>query len=366
MPADRRAVAVAADAAGGADRRGIEIESDCVWGVVVPYRLLAWLSLIALIGCQPAANRPAPAAAKGGEKTYRIAVVPKGTSHEFWKSVHFGAEQAAAEAGNVEVLWKGPLLEHDRDKQISVVEDFITNQVDGICLAPLDSQSLITPVEHAKEAGIPTVIFDSALDDESIVVSYVATDNRRGGELAAQTLGKSLNGKGDVVLLRYNPGSESTLEREDGFLETLAKEFPGINVLSSEQYAGTTPEEALRVSQQVLLKHGDELDGIFAVCEPNSTGVLGALKNEGLAGKVKFIAFDPNPPLIESLAEGEVTGIVLQDPIRMGYLAVKTLVDHLNGKQVEKRIPTGEFVATRKNMREPEMAKLLHPKQFGE
>jgi ribose transport system substrate-binding protein len=330
------------------------------------YRLLVWLALIALAGCQPGANTAAPAAARSGKKTYRIAVIPKGTSHEFWKSVHAGAEQAAAEAGNVEILWKGPLLEHDRDKQISVVEDFITGQVDGICLAPLDSQSLITPVEHAKDAGIPTVIFDSALDDESIIVSYVATDNRRGGELAAQTLAKSLNGKGDVVLLRYNPGSESTLQREEGFLETLAKEFPDINVLSSEQYAGTTPEEALRVSQQVLLKYGDELDGIFAVCEPNGTGVLGALRNEGLAGKVKFVAFDPNPPLIEAMAEGQVAGIVLQDPVRMGYLSVKTLVDHLNGKQVEKRIPTGEFVATPENMHEPEMAELLNPKQFGE
>jgi ribose transport system substrate-binding protein len=334
--------------------------------VVVAYRLLACLSLIALVGCQPAADKSAPAAVKGGKKTYRIAVIPKGTSHEFWKSVHFGAEQAAAEAGNVEILWKGPLLEHDRDKQISVVEDFITGQVDGICLAPLDSQSLITPVEHAKDAGIPTVIFDSALDDESIVVSYVATDNRRGGVLAAQTLGKSLNGKGDVVLLRYNPGSESTLQREDGFLEALAGEFPGINVLSSDQYAGTTPEEALRVSQQVLLKYGDELDGIFAVCEPNGTGVLGALRNEGLAGKVKFVSFDPNPPLIEAMTEGQVAGIVLQDPVKMGYLSVKTLVDHLNGLQVEKRISTGEFVATPANMHEPEMVKLLHPKQFGE
>jgi len=334
--------------------------------MVVPYRLLAWLSLVALVGCQPAANEPSPAVVKGGRKTYRIAVIPKGTTHEFWKSVHAGAEQAAAEAGNVEILWKGPLLEQDRDKQISVVEDFITSEVDGICLAPVDSQSLITPVEHAKDAGIPTVIFDSALDDESIIVSYAATDNRRGGELAAQTLGESLNGQGDVVLLRYNPGSESTLQREEGFLETLAKEFPKINILSSNQYAGTTVEEALRVAQQVLIKYEDELDGIFAVCELNNTGVLGALRNEGVAGKVKFVAFDPNPPLIDAMAEGQLAGIVLQDPVKMGYLSVKTLVDHLNGKQVEKRIPTGEFVATPKNMHEPEMEKLLHPKQFGE
>lgn len=329
--------------------------------------LFVVLSLLALAGCQPAAPKNGqPSSGSAGEKKYRIAVIPKGTSHEFWKSVHAGAEQAAREAGNVEILWKGPLLEHDRDGQISVVEDFVTQQVDGICLAPLDSQSLIPPVRHAKEAGIPTVIFDSALDDESLVVSYVATDNYRGGELAADRLGEVLKGQGSVILLRYNTGSESTLQREEGFLAALAKKFPKIKVLSSDQYAGTTPESALDVAQQMLLKYRDEVDGMFAVCEPNSTGVLGALKNEGLAGKVKFIGFDPSPVLIAAMADGQADGIVLQDPVKMGYLAVKTLVAHLNGKQVEKRIGTGEFIATPENMQQPEMDKLLHPEQFEE
>ncbi|HVX63275.1 MAG TPA: substrate-binding domain-containing protein [Pirellulales bacterium] len=330
-------------------------------------RLLVCGCLLALVGCGPAA---APSgqnpAAEPEAKKYRIAVIPKGTTHEFWKSVHAGAEQAAQEAGNVEILWKGPLLERDRDEQISVVEGFVTQQVDGICLAPLDSQSLVAPVRNAKEAGIPTVIFDSALDDESATVSYIATDNYRGGELAAQRLGEVLQGEGNVILLRYNAGSESTYQREEGFLEALGKQYPKIKVLSSDQYAGTTPEEALDVAQQMLLKYRDEVNGIFAVCEPNSTGVLRALQNEGLAGKVKFVGFDPNPPLIDAMSAGEVDGIVLQDPIKMGYLAVKTLVDSLNGKQVEKRIATGEFVATPENMKQAEMDRLLHPEQFDE
>lgn len=214
---------------------------------------LTLLLALAVAGCNSsAAPAPQSGAKSAANKKLRIAVIPKGTSHEFWKSVHAGAEQAAREAGDVEILWKGPLLERDRDAQISLVEDFITKQVDGICLAPLDAQSLIAPVRNAQSDGIPTVIFDSALGDESIIVSYVATDNRRSGALAAQTLAKSLGGKGKVILLRYNPGSESTEQREDGFLETLAKDFPGIEVLSSDQYAGTTPEEALDVAQQVL------------------------------------------------------------------------------------------------------------------
>ncbi len=126
---------------------------------------------------------------------YRIAVIPKGTTHEFWKSVHAGAAQAAKEAGNVEILWKGPLLENDTEGQINVVQDFITKKVDGIVMAPLDSQALVQAVKDAKQQGIPTVIFDSALADESVIVSFVATDNYEGGALAARRMGEVLKVK---------------------------------------------------------------------------------------------------------------------------------------------------------------------------
>ena len=126
---------------------------------------------------------------------YRIAVIPKGTTHEFWKSVHAGAAKAAKEAGNVEIFWKGPLQENDAEGQINVVQEFITKKVDGIVLAPLDSQALIAPVKDAKQQGIPTVIFDSGLGDESIIVSYVATDNYHGGALAARRLAEVLGVK---------------------------------------------------------------------------------------------------------------------------------------------------------------------------
>lgn len=304
--------------------------------------------------------------APGGKKKYRIAVIPKGTTHEFWKSVHAGAENAARELGNAEILWKGSLLENDRDGQISVVQDFITRKVDGFCLAPLDSQALIKYVKEAKQEDIPTVIFDSALDDESDIVSYVATDNYKGGVLAAKQLGKVLDGKGGVILLRYNPGSESTAQREEGFLETLKQEFPDITILSSNEYSGTTPETSLDKSQQIMVKFRDQVNGIFTVCEPNSTGMLKALEQEGLAGKVKFIGFDPSKELIQAMRDGKMHGIVLQDPVRMGHDAVLALIQSLEGKTPEKRIPTGEHIATPENMDEPAMQRLLNPQQFGE
>lgn len=167
-----------------------------------------------------------------------------------------------------------------------------------------------------------------------------------------------------VVLLRYNPGSESTEQREKGFLETLKREFPQIHVLSSDQYAGTTPEAALDKATDVLNKYHERVTGIFAVCEPNATGLLGALQNTGLVGKVKAVVFDPNRELNKALADGKLHGIVLQDPVSMGYLGVKTMLAHLEGKPVEKRIVTGVFVATRENMEFEPIKSLLHPAQY--
>jgi ABC-type sugar transport system substrate-binding protein len=172
------------------------------------------------------------------------------------------------------------------------------------------------------------------------------------------------SGEPGVILLRYNPGSESTEQREQGFLDTLAKEFPQVKVISKDQYAGTTPELALDKATDVLNRFRGRATGIFAVCEPNASGLLGALENTSLAGKVKAVVFDPNPALIDGLAAGKLQGIVVQDPVKMGYLAVKTMAAHLAGKPVERRIVTGVYVATAENMKEPDMDRLLHPAQF--
>jgi ribose transport system substrate-binding protein len=298
---------------------------------------------------------------------YRLAVIPKGTTHEFWKSVHAGAQQAADELGNVEILWKGAILENDTGGQIDVVQNFITSRVDGIVLAPNDSQSLVSAVAEAKEAGIPTVIFDSGLDDTEIIVSYVATHNYTGGQLAARRLAEVLGKKGEVGLLRYKQGSQSTEQREQGFLDTIEKEFPDMKVIVDDQYAGTTPEESLDTAQRVLDDLRSEIDGIFAVCEPNATGVLGALRrDEELAAHVKFVGFDPSEEMVQALRDNQMQGIVLQDPVRMGYEAVKIMVAHLNGEEVPKEVDSGVDVATPENMNDPKIDKLLNPKRFEE
>jgi len=289
----------------------------------------------------------------GVEQPLKIAVIPKGTTHEFWKSIHAGAIQAARELTDqgtpVDIIWKGPLREDDREQQIQVVEGFLSQGVQGIVLAPLDSRALVRPVEEARRAGVPTVIIDSRLESD-VVVSFVATDNRKGGQLAASRLGELLGGKGKVLLLRYAEGSASTTERERGFLEELRSRYPAIVLVSADQYAGPTRETAKRASENLLNRYSGDLQGIFTPNESSTIGMLLALQDVGLAGKVRFIGFDAARTLIDAVRARQLDGVVAQNPMRMGYLGVKTMADQLRGKAVERLVDTGVMLVTSANL----------------
>jgi len=288
----------------------------------------------------------------------RIAMIPKGTTHVFWKTVEAGAREAAAEL-DVELVWKGPLKENDRGQQIAIVEQFVTEGVAAIAVAPLDAAALRRPVALAGQRKIPVVIFDSALQGEAgkDFVGLVATDNRRGGELGGATLADRLGGTGKVVLLRYQVGSASTDEREAGCAAAFAAR-PGIEVISANRYSGATAGEAKTVSLNML----DTLrkaDGIFCPNESSTFGMLLALRQSNLAGKVKFVGFDTSPALIEALRKGEIDALVAQDPRRMGRETVTAAVHHLRGMPVERMIDTAATVVTRENVDRAEIQKIL-------
>jgi len=306
---------------------------------------------------------------RAGAAKYQIAVIPKGTTHIFWKSIHAGAVKAERElkaAGvDVEVIWKGPLKEDDRESQIRVVEDFVTRGVSGIVLAPLDDAALRMPVKDAVNNNIPVVIIDSGLKSDDYT-SFVATDNYIGGRKGGEQLAEILGGKGKVIMLRYQEGSASTMNREQGFLDVLKEKYPDIEVVSSNQYGGATTESAYQASENLLapLRRADgslTIDGIFCPNESTAFAMLRALQDSALAGKVKYVGFDSSDRLVKGLREGEIHGLVLQDPINMGYLGVKTVMAHLQGEKVEKRIDTGSAVATPENMNEPKIKNLLEP-----
>ena len=291
-----------------------------------------------------------------------IAVVPMGSTHEYWKAIHAGAVKAELELQGVQILWKGPVKEDDRTSQINVVENFINAHVSGIALAPLDNKALVQPVREAMAAAMGVAILDSGLDAEPCkdYASFVATDNYVGGQKGARRLGQVLGGKGKVILLRCEAGFASTMSREQGFLDTLAKEFPDIQLISSDQRGGATAAEAQNKADSLLQRFAD-VDGIFTPNESTTFGMLRALQVAGRAGKVKFVGFDSSVKLVEAMSKGEIHGLVLQDPVNIGYQGVKTLVAYLRGEKVPVRIDTGCDVATPENMNEPRIKDLLSP-----
>jgi ribose transport system substrate-binding protein len=288
----------------------------------------------------------------------KIAVIPKGTTHSFWKSVEAGARKAGAELG-VEILWKGPLKEDDRAQQIGVVQQFVGSGVSAIVLAPLDDMALRTPVKSAGERGIPVVIFDSGLKGEAgkDFVSFVATNNQTGGRLGGEELARLLDGKGKVVLLRYSEGSDSTAQREAGFLEVM-KRHPGITLLVENRYGGATVASAQDAAMNLVDKLR-EADGIFCPNESSTQGMLLALRQTGLAGKKQFVGFDTSPALLSALNKGDIQALVAQNPGRMGYLGVATAVKHLRGEKVEPLIDTGCVLVTKANQATAEVQAVI-------
>ena len=311
--------------------------------------LTALTAGLLLSGCRKSASKV---------KTFTLGVVPMGTTHEFWKAIHAGAEMAAQEK-RVRILWKGPLKEDDRNEQLQIVETLVDARVDALVLTPIDDRALVRPVEEARKLGIPTVIFNSALQGNT-QVAYVSTDNYKGGVVAGDYMGTLLKGRGKLILIRVKEGVEGSTNREEGFLKTIRTKYPKIQILSDNQYAGTGTETAYQTCENLLSRFG-KVDAIFTPNESTTFGCWRALQDHGLAGKVIHVGFDTSKKLVEALSKKEIRGLVIQNPIRMGYESVKIAVQCLRGQPFEKYIDTGVFLATPDNMTEYKMKKLLSP-----
>lgn len=301
------------------------------------------------------------------EKTSQsiISVIPKGTTHVYWQSIHAGARKAGREC-DVTIQWIGPEKEDDRQQQIALVDNQVMNQVSGIIIAPIDNMALRRPIRSAVNKGVPVVIVDSDLkDSQDVYTSYIATDNHMGGHIAARELAALLTERGKVIALREAEGAASTEARVNGFLEVL-KALPNIEVVSSDQYVGVTKAQAQQAAENLLLRFSDgsgilTIQGIFCPNESTTYGMLQALRRKRLTGKVKFVGFDSSDPLLVGLEQDEIDGLVVQDPFKMGYLSVKTLVAYLQGQSVEKTIDTGVSFVTKANLEHPEIRERIHP-----
>ena len=312
-----------------------------------PLRYVFWCALLVVV--------IVPACKKRQRPLY--AVIPKGQAHIFWQTVHAGAAAAAQEAG-VDIDWNGPAVETDFTGQIAIIDDFINRHVDGIELAPTDKDALVPAIHRARQAGIPLSVIDSGVNTEDYV-SFVATDNYGGGALAARRLAEILGKHGDVAVIAVLPGAASTIAREQGFKETVEKEFPEVKVVAF-QYGMSDRARSLAVTEDILAAH-PALDGIFASNESSTIGAVQAAKARGLAGKVKLVGFDSSPSLIDDLRAGFIDSLVLQDPFQIGYQGLKTLIDSRAGRKLSKRIDLPPALVAHDNLNEPRIQQLLNP-----
>ncbi|MEO7651218.1 MAG: substrate-binding domain-containing protein [Bryobacteraceae bacterium] len=292
-----------------------------------------------------------------GSRKKVIGVVPKGTSHLFWQTVQAGAIAAGRDLG-VEIEWNGAPMETDYSRQIQIVDSMIARHVDGLVVAAADRTALVQPLDRAAKAGVPVVVFDSGLDSTNYV-TFIATNNFNAGQLAARKLAAMISGKGKVAVVMHAPGSASTMERERGFDEVMAKEFPSIEVVA-RQFGMSDRAKSRSAAENMLAAHPD-LNGMFASSEPSSVGASLAIKSRGLSERVWMVAFDSSDGMIEDLKSGAIDAMVVQNPFKIGYDGVKTLVEFLNGKTPPKQIDLNAQVLIKEDLDKPDVKKLLSP-----
>ncbi len=314
-------------------------------------RLLGALGLAALslVSCQQRTKK-------------LIGVIPKATSHLFFVSVHAGVDAAAKEFG-VEVVWNGPREETEYSRQIEIVDSMIARHVDALAISATDHAALVKPVQRAMAAGIPVTIFDSGLDVTGYV-TFVATDNYAAGQTAARRLAALVNGKGKVAELMHKPGGMSTGDRERGFEEVIAKEFPAMQIVA-RQYGMADRAKSRDAAENILTAHPD-LNGMFASAEANSIGAVQAIKARGLSGKIKLVTFDSSDMHIDALKDGTIDLMLVQDPYRIGYEAVHSLVMKLNGQTPPREMELNVHEIRKADLGLPDVQALLFPKWKNE
>lgn len=285
----------------------------------------------------------------------QIAVIPKGNAHLYWQSVHAGAVKAARETG-VEVVWDGPAIETDYAGQLKIVDTMINRRIDAIALAPIDKTAMVSVVERAARQKIPVIIFDSGVDTDQFI-SQVATDNYHAGEIAAERMGKILNGKGKVAMVAVQPGAASTMLREQGFEDVLKKRFPGLQLVD-KQFGMADFALSLAKAENILTAHPD-LDGLFASNESSTVGAAQAVKER--RSKVKLVGFDWSPTLLDDLDAGVIDSLVVQNPFEMGYQSVMAAVAKFHGRPVKKIQNLAPRLIDRENLHAPDVDAQLHP-----
>jgi ribose transport system substrate-binding protein len=319
------------------------------------------MTALVLAGCGDNTQHNAPSGSNkpvSAGLTNEIALITKLTNTVFWKSVLAGAQAAGKESGYT-IVWDGPNRETNIAAQIRMVDNAIDKGFAGVAIAPVDRAALVSSVNKLSELGIPCVIIDSGVETLNFV-SFISTYNSLSGELAARRMGKILNGKGNVIVVRHLDGSQATVKRVVGFCQTLTNEFPNIKIVDSQ--SGQDTAERAKAATEEMLKRNPDVQGLFACNVDVSIGALQALQAMKRT-EIKMIAYDPHNILLDGLRSGQVDSIVVQNPYKMGYESVRTLVMHIKGQPVPKMMDTGVELVTMDNLTEPKILRLLGEQQ---
>jgi ribose transport system substrate-binding protein len=285
-----------------------------------------------------------------------IAVIPKSTDHPYWNAVLAGAKKAEAETG-CEIRWQGPNTEADRQAQIRIVADMVDQGVDAVCIAPNDQDALVNTVAQTHQK-MPVIVFDSGVKTDDYT-AFIATDNRKGGQMGGEQMLKLLGeAGGKVAVVRGIAGSESTTQREEGFIAAV-RQNPKVTVV---EVRGDNDElKSRQASADVLTREGD-VAGFFGPSEPVCKGILGALKDANKAGKIKFVGFDGGEELAAGMDQHQIDALVVQRPVLMGELAVKAAMAALRHEPIPKVQPIDPRLITQQNKDQPDVRELLQPK----
>ena len=290
-----------------------------------------------------------------------IAVVPKGTNKERWKAIHEGAMKASKELAKeglvVNILWKGN-LDPDRDEQIQVVDTFTGQRLSGILVASIGKDQFSGQVHVDANSDLPMIYIDDGLDAER-AISYVATDNFQGGALAADRIGQLMEGVGNVLVVRHRQGDSNTEAREAGFIERIKSRYPSIRLISMDQHAGNDIEKAYGVAEYLLNRYGRRLNAVFASSAVGTDAMLTALRNFNLTEQVHLVGYEASVTSLEAIKSGEIKGLVVSNPYRMGYLGVTTLVDNIQGGNIPTIVDTGVTLVTQSNIDSLEVREAL-------
>ena len=317
---------------------------------------MMWIALVLVISAcssnggggsaaaEPAAGADKPATATTGgagsdaaAKKLYVPLISKGFQHQFWQAVKQGAEKAAAELG-VEITFEGPETESQVDKQLEMLQVALDKKPDAIGLAALDSQASIPLLQKARDAGIPIIAFDSGVDSD-IPVSLVTTDNLAAAGKAADKMAELIGGEGEVAVIVHDQTSRTGIDRRDGFVNRIKEQYPNIKIVDI-QYGGGDHLKSTDLAKAILQAYPN-LKGFFGANEGSAIGIINAVTEMNVQGKITVIGYDSGKAQIDAIKNGVMAGAISQNPVGIGYETVKAAVAAANGETVASLIDSG-------------------------